>query len=188
MSLENAWIGVLLTAGAGLATALGASAVFFTACVKLASRRTLAGGLGLASGVMLYISFTEIYAEAVEGYAEHYHQWVALEDAYVSKTFLKAADYHDQLASLYAGLTFFAGIALMMALDKVVHRLTGDDGHKGDDGIIGAGPHPHLEASPRRLFALQKTKELNKTNKPMDDNRCVVSPQEAKDPIHSNKI
>jgi len=43
-SLDNAVVGFLLCLGAGLATALGASAVYFQRIVQLASKRVLAAG------------------------------------------------------------------------------------------------------------------------------------------------
>lgn len=36
--------------------------------VKLASKRFLAGSLGLAGGVMLYVSLVEIFVKSVEGF------------------------------------------------------------------------------------------------------------------------
>lgn len=53
----NVGVAFALVIGAGLATALGASVVFFPSLVKLASRRVLASGLGFSAGVMIYVSF-----------------------------------------------------------------------------------------------------------------------------------
>jgi len=58
-----AYLGVFL---AGACTAIGASAVFFSSLVEMASKKVLAGGLGFGSGVMLWVSFIEIIGKAAE--------------------------------------------------------------------------------------------------------------------------
>ena len=60
----NVGIAWALTCGAGAATALGAAVVFVPSLVKLASKRVLAGGLGLSAGVMTYVSFVEIFKKS----------------------------------------------------------------------------------------------------------------------------
>lgn len=57
-----------MTFAAGAATMLGASVVFFPKLVKLASRRVLAGALGFSAGVMIYISFVDIFQKAVDAF------------------------------------------------------------------------------------------------------------------------
>lgn len=49
---ENVAIAFALVLGAGAATAIGASVVFFPALVKYANKKTLACALGLSAGVM----------------------------------------------------------------------------------------------------------------------------------------
>lgn len=39
--------------------------------VKLASKRFLAGSLGIAAGVMLYVSLVEIFVKSVDAFAAH---------------------------------------------------------------------------------------------------------------------
>lgn len=39
--------------------------------VKLASKRFLAGSLGLAAGVMLYVSLVEIFVKSQDSFANH---------------------------------------------------------------------------------------------------------------------
>lgn len=39
--------------------------------VKLASKRFLAGSLGLAAGVMLYVSLVEIFVKSVDSFSNH---------------------------------------------------------------------------------------------------------------------
>ena len=58
---SNVGIAFALVILAGGAMGLGAAVVFFPRLVKLASRRTLAGALGLSAGVMTYVSFVAIF-------------------------------------------------------------------------------------------------------------------------------
>ena len=90
----NVGVAFALVCGAGAATALGASVVFFPSLVQLASRRVLAGALGLSAGVMTYVSFAEILVKA-------------------NTSFLDAG-HDDQKAYLYATLCFFGGVVSMM--------------------------------------------------------------------------
>lgn len=79
---------------AGSATAVGASIVFFPRYVKYANRITLAGGLGLSAGVMVYVSFVEILRKS-------------------QKSFIKAG-FSDNTAYQYATCCFFGGIVVMV--------------------------------------------------------------------------
>jgi zinc transporter ZupT len=91
---ENLGIAFALVIGAGAATGLGAAVVFVPALVRLASRKTLAGALGLSAGVMTYVSFVEIFAKSQ----------LAFEDS-----------GHDaDTAYIYATLCFFLGVILMV--------------------------------------------------------------------------
>lgn len=83
-----------LVVAAGGATAVGASGVWFPRIVQLAQKRTLAASLGLAAGVMLYVSLVDIYGKAITGFEQQGH------------------DEGD--AFIYTTLAFFAGILLMM--------------------------------------------------------------------------
>src|SRR5699024_4782209 len=78
----------------------------------------LAGGLGLSAGVMLYVSFMELMPEGAR--------------------VLSGGDVTPR-GSAYAALAFFAGIALIAVLDRLVPeavsphefsgRMTGRHGH-----------------------------------------------------------
>ncbi|WP_420174930.1 zinc transporter ZupT [Luteococcus sp. OSA5] len=78
-----------LTLGAGLSTALGGLVAVARSQV---TPRLLAGGLGLSSGVMIYVSFMELMPSG-------------------------AAHLGDES---WAALSFFAGIALILAIDRYV--------------------------------------------------------------------
>ena len=92
----------MLVTGAGMSTALGAACVFSERLVQLASKRVLAAALALSAGVMLYVSFVEIFVKAQGAFAD---AGQGESDAYLSAT-----------------LCFFAGCVLMMILDKVPMR------------------------------------------------------------------
>jgi len=97
-------VAFILVTCAGLCTAIGSSAVFFPKLANLANRTTLAGSLGLAAGVMLYVGLVDIYNKAIGGFAE----------------------VHDEgKAFIYATLSFFGGCFLMLFLNWLVKRILG---------------------------------------------------------------
>ena len=104
MGLSNAELGLVLTTVAGSATALGAAVVFSERLVQLASKPFLAGALGLSSGVMLYVSFVEIFVKSLDGFAD-------------------SSAFGDSDAYLMATAALFGGMAFMSALDALVHWL-----------------------------------------------------------------
>jgi ZIP family zinc transporter len=91
-----------LTVAAGAATAVGAAVVFVPRLVKLASRRTLAGALGLSAGVMTYVSFVEIFNK--------------------SRVKFLSAGYSADVAYAYATVCFFGGVVLMTVSTRVSAR------------------------------------------------------------------
>jgi ZIP family zinc transporter len=91
---ENVGLAFGLVIGAGLATALGASVVFFPSLIHLASRRTLAGALGFSAGVMTYVSFVEIFNK--------------------SKTSFQDSGLGEEKAYAYATVCFFGGVSFMV--------------------------------------------------------------------------
>jgi len=90
----NVGIAFALVIGAGAATALGAAVVFVPALVRFASRRTLAGALGLSAGVMTYVSFVEIFQKANLSFVD--------------------AGKGEKKAYMYATVSFFGGVVLML--------------------------------------------------------------------------
>lgn len=60
---------VMLTAVAGLSTGIGGATVFFS---KKMNTRFLSFTLGISAGVMIYISFAELFVKASNGLAEIY--------------------------------------------------------------------------------------------------------------------
>lgn len=75
--MSEVWFALGLTALAGLATGIG-SIIAFTA--KLSSYRFLSVATGFSAGVMLYVSFVEIFFKGQEALIAHYGdplgQWV----------------------------------------------------------------------------------------------------------------
>lgn len=92
--MNNVGIALLLVVGAGAATALGAMVVFFPFLIKYAKKQTLASGLGFSAGVMIYVSFVEIFKKSVNSFV--------------------AAGNDDNQAQVYATGCFFGGVVLMV--------------------------------------------------------------------------
>ena len=61
MEEHNILIPLLLTLGAGLATGIGSAIAFFA---KRTNKRLLSFSLGLSGGVMIYVSFVELFQQA----------------------------------------------------------------------------------------------------------------------------
>jgi zinc transporter, ZIP family len=91
---DNVGVAFALVIGAGASTCIGASVVFFPCLVQLASKKTLAGGLGLSAGVMSYVSFVEIFNKSLLSFAD--------------------AGFEHGDAYLYATLCFFGGVVAMV--------------------------------------------------------------------------
>ncbi len=87
---ENFWIAFGLTVFAGLSTGIGSSIVFVA---KRKNTQLLTFSMGLAAGVMIYISFMEIMPHAMEALG------------------------HDRYIGV---LSFFVGMLLVVLIDKVV--------------------------------------------------------------------
>ena len=91
---ENVGVAFALVTGAGAATAVGASVVFFPALVKLTSKRVLASALGISAGVMFYVSFVEIFNKSI----------LSFEDG--GET--------PERAYIFSTLWFFGGVVVML--------------------------------------------------------------------------
>mmetsp|Transcript_2954 Transcript_2954/g.4345 ORF Transcript_2954/g.4345 Transcript_2954/m.4345 type:complete len:360 (+) Transcript_2954:51-1130(+) len=102
---DNAPIGFALVIAAGLATALGASLVYSSYFVKTVNKLFLAGSLGISAGVMLFVSFVEIFFKSNDAFVEE--------------------GYKEKHAFSLAVAFFFAGIIFIQLLDHFVHWLSG---------------------------------------------------------------
>ena len=114
----NVGIALALVCGAGAATAIGASVVFFPSLVKLTSRRVLAASLGLSAGVMTYVSFVEIFQKCIIGFIS---SLVNLDTMTKEEVIEK-----ENLAYIYATLSFFGGVAVMLIIDVLVRCFSGE--------------------------------------------------------------
>lgn len=96
METKTILIAFLLTLGAGLATGIGGLISFIQ---KRDNHKFLSLFLGLSAGVMVYVSFMELYPEAIR-----YLQ----------------IDYGEKVGMEIAVLSFFAGIIISAIIDKLV--------------------------------------------------------------------
>lgn len=91
-----------LVAAAGMATTIGAA---FVLLGNVCKPRFLAAALGFAAGVMLYVSFVEIFtAKAVTAFVD--------------------AGSSPNAAMRFATFCFFGGVLLVYILDGIVHGIT----------------------------------------------------------------
>lgn len=96
MDDSSIWLALFLTTIAGLSTGIGGLIAFGA---KSTDERFLSFSLGLSAGVMVYVSFMEMMPMSVE---------------------LLNKSYASRMAELYMLLAFFAGIALIAIIDRVV--------------------------------------------------------------------
>jgi len=121
----NVGIAFALVFAAGLSTTLGASCAFFA---RLAEPIYLAAGLGISAGVMLYVSFVEIFMQ--KGVVELQAIW------------------GDDEGYRYGTMFFFGGMVITAILDRIVHLITnlipnsdapvcaaGSNVHTGNTGV-----------------------------------------------------
>lgn len=95
--LENNFIiALLLTLFAGLATGVGGAIIMF---VKKFNTRFLALSLGFSAGVMILVSFVELFTEARTSLSEN---------------------FGEKLGLLYTFLAFFGGMGLIAIIDILV--------------------------------------------------------------------
>ena len=96
MEEHNILIPLLLTLGAGLATGIGSAIAFFA---KRTNKRLLSFSLGLSGGVMIYVSFVELFQQA--------------------NTTL-SAEWGAHTGVIVTVASFFAGILLIGVIDRLV--------------------------------------------------------------------
>ncbi len=96
METQNILFALGLTIFAGLSTGIGSLMAFLA---KDFNPKFLAGSLGFSAGVMLYVSFVEIFVKAKDALANI---------------------YGDKPGYIYTVIAFFAGIALIALIDKLV--------------------------------------------------------------------
>lgn len=93
---EQVLFAFLLTLFAGLSTGIGSAIAFFA---KRTNKAFLSVSLGFSAGVMIYVSFVELFADAVGTLSELHGQ---------------------HRGTLYATLAFFGGVLFIMLIDRFV--------------------------------------------------------------------
>ena len=96
MEEHNILIPLLLTLGAGLATGIGSAIAFFA---KRTNKRLLSFSLGLSGGVMIYVSFVELFQQA---------------------NVTLSAEWGTHTGAIVTVASFFAGILLIGVIDRLV--------------------------------------------------------------------
>ncbi len=94
--MGNIWIALGLTVFAGMATSIGSAIAFFA---KRTNYRFLSIATGFSAGVMLYVSFVEIFIKGTDSLVEA---------------------YGDPLGHWINVASFFAGIALIGIIDNLI--------------------------------------------------------------------
>lgn len=116
MPVHNTALAFLLVCAAGLSTCIGAAVVYHPTYVKLANKQTLGAALGISAGVMLYVSFVEIFSKSLDAFSDY--------------------GLPESKAYLFTTLCFFTGFIAMNGLNKIVHMLDPDEiGHDYDFDI-----------------------------------------------------
>lgn len=102
----NVWIAFAVCLFAGLATVIGAA---FLLKAERANPRLLAFGLAFAGGAMVYVSLAEIFVKSQHAFAEA---------------------FADKQAYTFATIAFFAGVLLLVLVDRLVpnpHQAAGSE-------------------------------------------------------------
>ena len=123
---ENVLIAFGLTLFAGLATGIGSALAFFA---KRTNTKFLSLALGFSAGVMIYVSFVEIFIKARDALAEEF--------GLIEATWMTVA-------------SFFGGILLIGIIDKLVPSL--ENPHE-IRGVEEMGPG-HVSDKNRKLLRM----------------------------------
>jgi ZIP family zinc transporter len=121
LAQPNVLVALGVCAAAALSTVIGCVFVLFS---KEPSPRLLAFGLAFAGGAMVYVSLVEIFWKADTGFA---------------------ALYDPRTAYIYTTLSFFAGVLLLILIDRsipnphaAISAVNGDQAHIKRVGLLAA--------------------------------------------------
>jgi len=141
---------IIVSIGAGLATAIGGALVFFPECMKKVPQNVILGvSLALSAGVMLYVSFIEIFAKALSSIEEN--------DNFDS----------GSATALCTGM-FFTGMLACALLEVVVGKMMNGHDHTG----CPAHAYPSMFSTTSNEAAVgsaQVAVEINKDPGQMDE-------------------
>ena len=90
---QNVAVAFAVVLVAGMSTAVGAAIVCIPGLAKYATNEFLAGSLSFSAGVMMYLSFVDVFPKSVRGF--------------------EAAGYKEGVAMGLSSLCFFMGIAII---------------------------------------------------------------------------
>lgn len=110
VSIHNVVLAFILSMIAGLSTALGGTIGLFA---KNNNAKFLSIMLGFSAGVMIFVSFAEIYDESIG---------------------LLVMSFGEKLGSLYSLICFFCGMLLVFIINKFIPN---DIEHKNGEGKLG---------------------------------------------------
>lgn len=94
--MSDVALAFIMTTFAGLSTGIGAAMAFFT---KRENKKFLSASLGFSAGVMIYVSFVEIWPESIGRFSVNFNEFNA---------------------ELYTVLSFFAGMLLILIIDRLI--------------------------------------------------------------------
>ncbi|KAJ9444695.1 Zinc transporter ZupT [Diplonema papillatum] len=149
---ENVTLAIILSLAAGLATAVGGATPFFPHFKKMAQPKVLSASLAVASGVMLYVSFVEIFVKANDsitlGLGNGSPKLVSKEGEPIQTEEVGFMYPGDKWANLVTTLSFFLGCVIVVVLHRLVHALAPetedledhDCVHRHDDEMRQAPP------------------------------------------------
>lgn len=165
-SSQDIGIAFAMTILAGVATALGGAVVFLPQFSK-PNHKWLSGGMALGAGAITYLAFAHMYPESQEFHTS-------------------AADTEEaeQLAAVWATLSFFGGVASMYLLAAITDRISPHS--HNHDGPTSTENHSHDHSSPK-LADQSHTSEVESATseslsipsvEPCDSESLVVPPEE----------
>eukprot|EP00736_Rhodelphis_marinus_P002174 Rmarinus@m.2329 len=137
---EDYGLAIGLTFAAGLSTTIGAASIFF---VDQFNMRLLSSFLAISAGVMIYVSFVEIFAvKSIEEF--------------------ESTSAGEKWATHWATLCFFVGIGVCRLLEMVTHMLTGTHAHSHDLPASQENPTQVTTAELTELAAVKVTTSAEK--------------------------
>jgi len=119
---QNVLFALGLTIFAGLSTGIGSALAFFSKT----SKRFLSGALGFSAGVMIYVSFVEIFKKSQESLV---------------------GAYGEVAGTWYTVLAFFGGVVFMLIIDRLIPEHENPHEARSEEELAG-------EAEPSRLMRM----------------------------------
>ena len=123
LSWDNVLLAFALTLFAGLSTGIGSAIAFLT---KKTNKKFLSLSLGFSAGVMIYVSFVEIFPTAQEALRE---------------------SYSEKIADVIVAISFFAGMGLIAIIDKLIPSYKNPHEVKSVESMDANQPHDKILGS-----------------------------------------